>query len=394
MHLTDISIRALKPPASGQRDYWDDGLPGFGVRVSQGGTKSFVMIHDGDRRRLGRFPEMSLADARKEARRLRARKELGHMISSATADEAIQSFIVQHVEKNLRPSSQYEAKRVLNKHFKFGRKRLDAIRATDIMRTIDVLPRSAANHAFAHIRTFLRWCVRRQYIDRSPLDMMKLPNKTLSRDRVLTDEELKIVWKVAQDFPFPFGHIVALLITTGQRLGEITALKWDYIDRQGRTVTLPPAIVKNNTIHCFPFGDIAADVIGSIDQFCVFLFPARDHDKPYDGHNKAKAKFEIDCDAVWAEHVGDEDARMAHWTLHDLRRTFATIHARIGTPPHVAEALLNHKTGTRTSIQRVYDRHTYLPEMRVAMSNYDRYLAELFRPETADALADFRDRSC
>ena len=69
---------------------------------------------------------------------------------------------------------------------------------------------------------------------------------------------------------------------------------------------------------------------------------------------------------------------MPRWTLHDLRRTFSTMHARIGTPPHVTEALLNHKTGTRSPIQRIYDRHTYIPEMKVAIGNYDQTLETIF----------------
>ena len=75
---------------------------------------------------------------------------------------------------------------------------------------------------------------------------------------------------------------------------------------------------------------------------------------------------------------------MPHWTLHDLRRTFSTIHARIGTAPHVTEAILNHKTGTRSPIQRIYDRHTYLPEMRVAMSNFENFVTTLLKT-TGDA---------
>jgi integrase len=65
------------------------------------------------------------------------------------------------------------------------------------------------------------------------------------------------------------------------------------------------------------------------------------------------------------------------WTLHDLRRTFATMHAEIGTPIHVTEKLLNHSSGTLSGVAGIYNRHTYLEEMRAAVTNYDAHLTHL-----------------
>ena len=145
--------------------------------------------------------------------------------------------------------------------------------------------------------------------------------------------------------------------------------------------------MKNNTTHTFPFSDLAAAVIAGVPRTGDFLFPSRTDGKGFDDHNKSKHHFEKRCLEAWAKLVNNDDAIMAHWTLHDLRRTFSTIHARIGTPPHVTEALLNHKTGTRSPIQRIYDRHTYIPEMRVAIDNYDKHLTTLLKPR-ADMTPD------
>ena len=374
MRLTDISIRALKAPDTGQRDYWDDTIKGFGVRVSQGGRKTFILLLNRNRRAIGKFPSMSLAKAREDARKMLAQVELGHTFTSTTFNEALESYIEQHVKKNNKPSTAYEAERVLRRHYHFGSRPLDAIKGNEIMRIVDALPPSAGNHAFTHARSFFRWCVRRRYIDRHPLEAVPLPNKPASRDRVITDTELRVIWNVAQSFPFPFGHIVSLLILTGQRVGETSALRWDYIDHDQRLITFPGIIVKNNTTHTFPFGEMADAVIRSIPRADDFAFPSRTTGKGFDGHNKSKYRFEKCCDAAWQQLMKDANATMDHWTLHDLRRTFSTIHARIGTPPHVTEALLNHKTGTRSPIQRIYDRHTYIPEMRAAIGNYENYL--------------------
>ncbi len=70
---------------------------------------------------------------------------------------------------------------------------------------------------------------------------------------------------------------------------------------------------------------------------------------------------------------------MKNWVLHDLQRTFATIHAAIGTPVQVTEKLLNHISGTQAGIVGVYQRHTYMPEMRKAMENYERHIVALLR---------------
>ena len=88
---------------------------------------------------------------------------------------------------------------------------------------------SEQNHAFVALRGFFRWCVRSDYIERSPIEAQQLPAKAISRDRVLTAEELAAVYKKARTYPYPFGPIVSLLVLTGQRRGEITALEWDWI---------------------------------------------------------------------------------------------------------------------------------------------------------------------
>ena len=391
MHLTDIAIRALKAPETGQRDYWDDNLKGFGVRVSQGGRKTFILLLNRNRRALGKFPQLSLAQARAEAKKILAEVELGRTFSSVTFADALEDYLEQHVRKNTRPSSAYELERVLRRHFHFGSKLLDSIKAPQVMRIIDALPPSAGNHAFKNVGALFRWCVRRRYMDRNPLESIPLPNKTSSRDRVVTDAELRVIWGAAQAFPFPFGVIVTLLILTGQRVGETSVLQWSYIDQVQRLVTLPGSIVKNNTTHTFPLGDMAASIIAAVPRTGDFLFPSRTAGQGFDGHNKSKYHFEKRCNEAWAKLVNDDDAVMEHWTLHDLRRTFSTIHARIGTPPHVTEALLNHKTGTRSPIQRIYDRHTYLPEMRTAIDNYEKHLATLLKPAvdmTSEASCD------
>lgn len=370
--LTDIAVRNAEPRPV-QYTLWD-GSTGFGLRVSPGGTKTWTVVYGRERRRvtIGRYPLIDLKTAREEAKKHLAKVALGQHRPSDTTTlaELIELFFkVRCTPQNNKPSTIREYRRIFNRHLTphFDRKLADLTHAK-INRIIDDLAATPieANHAFVALRMLFRFARQRRLIEHDPLDGMSLPFTPKSRDRVLNEDELLKVWSAAAAFPFPFGAIVQLLILTGQRVGEIAGLRWSWIDEHEMTITLPAAITKNSAQHTFPFGEMTKAVLDRIPRQSEFLFPSLECTAAYVGYNKAKGRL-------------DEVCPLPHWTLHDLRRTFSTMHARIGTPPHVTEALLNHKMGTRSPIQRIYDRHTYLPEMRAAMANYDQNLATLFR---------------
>ena len=366
LHLTDLSIRALKPTER-YTTYWDSKLAGFGVRVGVR-SKTFIVMRGDERRRIkvGSYPDKSLADARKEAHRLMNARDVEP--STATLNDVIELFFkVRCTPQNNKPSTIREYRRIFNRHLTplFDRKLADITHAR-INRVLDDLSTTPieANHAYVAFRMLFRFARQRRLIDTDPLEGMSLPYSPRSRDRVLSDDELCRIWAAAQEFPFPFGSIVLLLFLTGQRLGEISGLKWSWIDEREMTITLPAEITKNSTQHTFPYGDMAKAIFDRTPRLTEYLFPSLDGTAAYVGHNKAKGRLDATCP-------------LPHWTLHDLRRTFSTIHARIGTAPHVTEALLNHKTGTRSPIQRIYDRHTYLPEMRAALQRFEIHLGSL-----------------
>ena len=104
--LTDISIRSLKPPEKGQVTYWDNSLSGFGMRVSQGGAKIFVIVHGANRRRtsMGRYPVIKLSEARIEAKRLLAEFTLGKTKPVSITFEAAQIRFLEACRQKNRPS--------------------------------------------------------------------------------------------------------------------------------------------------------------------------------------------------------------------------------------------------------------------------------------------------
>jgi hypothetical protein len=138
MRLTDISVRALPPPTKGQKTHWDDTLQNFGCRVSQGGTKSFVVQHGADRRliTIGRYPVISLADAREEAKRPLAEITLGrHRPRTVRWNEAVELYLAACELKN-RKRTVGDYKRLLFRHFAFKRQQLAEITPDDIERKL------------------------------------------------------------------------------------------------------------------------------------------------------------------------------------------------------------------------------------------------------------------
>jgi integrase len=359
-HLTDLAIRSLK--AERRETYWDENFPAFGIRVGKRSKTFLVMV--GPRRRritIGRYPHYSLQTAKRKAMALLSAPHADHV--SMRYDDALEGYLTLHCAKNNKPRTARQTERLLRRHFGFGNAALSTISARRLMTIVDALPPGEANHAFVAARSFFNWCLGRQYIDRHPLIGLKLPYRTQSRTRVLTPEELRSVWMETTTSDKPSYKAIQLLILTGQRCNEIASLEWAFINEAERVITLPPALTKNNSEHTFPYGELVMNVLAAIPRRSRLVFPSV-NDEPMRSWGTIKRHF----DAI---------VRLPHWTLHDLRRTYSTMNAQLGTPPHVTEALLNHKTGSRSPIQRIYDRHTYLPEMRAAVARYEAHLAQL-----------------
>lgn len=369
-HLTEITIRNLPIPEHGQQDHWDTSLPSFGIRCSQGGSRTFILLKNKRRIVIGRYPIISLQQARAEARRRLAEFTLGHVQpSSMPFDEAVELYLSTNFA-DAKKTTAYEARRLLKVVFLpvFRKRSIETIMTQEIVAVIDPILKSgrpsAARHAYAQIRAFFGWALTRRYIHATPLQWLKAPAKATKRDRVLSELELAKIYAAAQVWGFPFGHIVVLLIRTGQRRGEIAALKWDYVDFGDLTVTLPAAATKNKIEHTFPITEETAGFLQSIPRSGPYLFPARNSDGPFCGWSRVKSSFE-------------EAAAVPGWGLHDLRRTFSTRLALLRVPPHVIERILNHVSGEISGIAAIYNRWSYLPEMREAMLTYEQELIRI-----------------
>lgn len=368
--LNDLKLRSLPSPEKGQRDYWDASLPGFGVRISQGGSKTFVLNIDNARRTLGRYGILTLSEARTEAKRILAERTLGRVRPQTISFVRARELFLQEKKQTRRPRTHNDLTRFLTRYFPF-RCQLTEVTHSEIDRCLQrVTAPSEKNHTIAAAKVFFTWCVKRRYLTENPSFGLSTQSRP-ARTRVLSDQELKSIWRTTDnqdaDLPTHFRAIVKLLVVTGQRRGEIAALKSAYISDD--TCTLPASLTKNGREHTFPLGAFAGSIVASASpaQNTGFLFPARGKSgSPFNGWSKSKAEL-------------DRVSGVKGWTLHDLRRTFATRLAEMGTPIHVVEKLLNHVSGTTGGLVAVYQRHQYWDEQTTAVAGWDHRLQQLLK---------------
>jgi integrase len=366
--LTEPQIRAAKPGI-----LWDGSLKGFGLRVGKNRKTFIVLVASGRRKAIGVWPLVSLRDARTAARKLLAQKTLGHTHPTHTAFDDAKTDYFTHCEGRIKtgamkPRTLSDYKRLLN-HFPFARRSIADVTPRDSLQKLTKLPPSEKHHAFTAARRFFRYAVQHHIIDRSPMENMAPPPGGASRERVLTEDELKAVYTAARAGTSPFHRIAALLVLTGQRRTEIAHLEWDWIE--GDLVTFPSWLTKNKRIHTFPIGLEARRTIATIPRFegVPFIFPAATQRKPsttvFNGWGKPKQRFDKECG-------------IKGWQLRDLRRTMSTYMAELQIPQIHAEKLLNHVSGgTQSPIAQVYNRYSYLEEMREAVLKWEAYLGTL-----------------
>ena len=366
LRLTDLAVKKLPLSSNGQVTYWDESTPNFGVRCSTR-TKSFIVLlgERRNRKTLGRYPDLSLAKARGTARQLLASPNLiENQPQSHEYQKVVDAYLAECANR-LRSSTLQGYVQYLSGITFPGP--IENVTQGKVLRAIEryTTSPSSQNYAFTALKVFFNWAVKRQYLSSNPLEALKRPHKSKSRERVLDDKEIEVLLTHTLGYRDRFNDIVTVLLLTGQRRGEIANLKWSEID--DNNIILPAERTKNKREHIVPFGRRILNLLHSIDGGEHYVFGTPALDVPFSGWSRAQRRL-------------IRETGLEHFTLHDLRRTFATIHAKIGTPIHVTEKLLNHVSGTISGVAAVYNRHSYMDEMRTAVAEYDAYLEKLINP--------------
>jgi integrase len=397
--LTDAKIRTLQTPAA-RREIPDGRVTGLYLVLQPSGAKSWALRFRAAGKpaklTLGPYPVLDLATARRKAQEAlgevaggknpaadkRTAREARKAVESAIADrvEAIAaSFVERHVGRHVGASWAKETERLLAKEIvpTLGDKRLSEVKKSDVHDLLDgIVDRGApvvANRTLAVLRRLCNWAIERGIINVSPCDKIKAPVAEESRDRVLSDDEIRLAWNAFDRVGWPFGPLAKLLLLTGTRRDEIAQARWSEIDLEAKTWTIAKARSKNGNAHEIPLSDAALDIIKNLprigDRKDGFVFSTTGR-TPVSGFSNAKEAI----DRAVAEARGADVDALDRWTLHDLRRTSASGMAGLGIAPHVVEAVLNHRSGTIKGVAAVYNRYNYAAEKRTALDAWARRL--------------------
>lgn len=375
----------------------DDLCTGLYLVVQPTGKKSWQVRyrHGGVHRRmtLASFPTLTLAAARVRAREVMAAASEGRdpaeEVKAAKAPkpeddrDKIKTLIGQYDKRHLKGLKSGDVvRRELDRFVvkEWGERDIHSITKRDVIDLLDGIADSGrvvtANRVRAYLNKFLNWAVERDILPLSPATGVKPVAKEASRDRVLTDDEIRWFWQACDAEGFPWGPLGKVLLLTGQRLNEAAQITEGEI--RGDLWHLSADRTKNGRAHDVPLSDAVQAVLGAVERIegkPGFIFTTTGT-TPVSGFFKARAHLAEAMERLAAEERG-EAVEIPRWTFHDLRRTAATGMARLGIPVRVTEAVLNHISGTGGGIVAVYQRHDYADEKRQALEAWGRFVLSL-----------------
>ena len=391
--LTIKGIEAIKPSDT-RREVPDGLIRGLFFVVQPSGAKSWAVRYrfNGLPRKLtlGAFPAIDLKAARELAQRAlvavaagedpASAKQAAKAAARAPADrdgveKVVSTFVERYAKANTREGTWKETERLLNKEVigAWKGRHFSAIRRADVHELLDgIVDRGAlivANKTLAALRRMCGWAVERGIITTSPCEGVKAPSQERSRDRVLSDDELRRVWTACDAVGWPFGPLVHLLILTGQRRDEVAEMQWSEVDLDGKTWTLPRSRVKNDQAHAVPLSDQALRVLATLPRISTEDGPifTTTGESSVSGFSRAKRRIDKEI----------ADVKLAPWVIHDLRRTLASGMARLGINLPVIEKVLNHTSGSFAGVVGVYQRHSFADEKRHALQAWGAHVERL-----------------
>lgn len=434
MKFTDKQISNLKP---GPKQYYKRESEGFTVRVLPSGVKTWLFIYTitGKRRQmnLGDYPDVTLAKAKEravEARKAfkdgkdpqdmgfewhhspeRDKKEATEKTEEDRRNPSVRQLAYEYMERHAkvmkRETSWTEDQRLLDKNVlpSWGDRKAKDIKKRDAMLLLEsFMDRPAlCSNILKLARKMFNFAVERDILEFTPFTGIKAPVQVASRDRVLTEAELKALWNVELPkaaMSDETKRILKLILITGQRPGEVAGIHAKEID--GDWWTIPIERAKNKTAHRVFLTKTALEIIGESEGY---FFPSPTADKTgYAGSGHIdenavayairrnlkdyKPRRSIKGETISMVKVRDDKKMlMEHFTPHDLRRTAATFLAQLGFPDETIDAVLGHK---KTGVVKIYNRHKYDLEKQKALEAWERKLTGIITVKAGNVVPMIR----
>ena len=376
----------FRSPESGQIEYWDGKTPGFGLRVSQGGKKAWVLLyrHQGRLRRLtlGTYPILGVADARDMAKARLAEVQQGNDPATTKRDRRESDtfaalsdrYLTEYARMNKRASSVHEDEKMLRRELLpvWGARKAGDITRRDVIALVDGIAARgaaiAANRTLALASKIFNFAVAKEVVEMSPAYRVPKPGREHARTRTLRDEEVSAVWQALEDEPRDIAALFKVLLLTGQRRGEVVGMRWDELDLDAGWWELPAARSKNGRLHRIPLVGQAYSILREMEERrgdSVFVFPGRYGRGVIVNFAKPLARI-------------IKRAELTAFSVHDLRRTCATGMAKAGVSPAIISKVLNHLTAN-TGASRItevhYAKYSYDAEKEAALLRWDEVIA-------------------
>jgi len=381
--ITKATVGKLAcPPGQKEAFYWDGEISGLGLRVYPSGRKTWVLQYrdaGGRTRRhpIGQASAIDPAAARKLAGDLLTRVAGGANPSverrqtrkAATVGDIFEAYLA-HAEKEQRPSSFDQTRRNLRKYAaRLHREAVTDIDRAAVSRQHQLLGtevgRVQANRVLASLSAAWVWALRTGLVGGdNPAAYVPKFSET-PRERVLTPDELRLIWRCT-DSQRNYERIVRVLLLTACRRQEIGGMRWGEIE--GDVLVVPAARMKRGRPHEVPLVPLAlAQLPERGGGGCVFSTG----DVGFDGWSGAKKALD--------RRITDLGAPLLSWGVHDLRRTFSTMaHERGLAEPHIIEAVLAHE-GAQSGVAGVYNRAAYREQKRGALNAWAGLVADIVR---------------
>jgi integrase len=386
--LTAITARtATLPAGKSEIIYFDEAVPGFGLRLRRGGGRGYVFQYKlGTKQRrmsLGAASARNIGDIRKTAEQLYHRVKLGEdpasdrtqaIAAAAQTFEASAREFLEGARDRLSVHTYHDCERHLLRDAKtLHQLQLAKITRADIASVLTAAVRNSgavtANRVRTSLGSFFAWGLQHGRIEANPV-VGTARSRERPRERVLSTAELKLIWE--QSGESDHAEVTRLLILTAQRAGEIGNLRWSEI--HGDAIVLPSERTKNRRPHTIPLSATAADILAQKQRRSGrdLIFGKRG--SGFGGWSKFKKRLD--------ERIAAANGKpLPPWVIHDIRRSAATCLAEIGVLPHVIESILNH---VKPRIEAVYNKSTYEAEKRTALNRWAAHLAAILDGESSN----------
>ena len=409
--LSEETIKRLPVPARGNPVTYFAGAMiqgakaprGFGVRVTAGGARAFVLNYRLRGREyrytIGAWPDWSALKAVRTARDLRQRVDRGENPledrtpppATATVASVLDDFVVRHVRnKNqpLRSADEYES--AFNRLVKprIGKLGIYEVRRSHVIKMLDEIEEAngpvMADRTLAYLRKAFNWYAVRDDQFSAPRRARygRIKPKERARTRVLSDEEIRTIWPVLGKAG-TYGAFVRMLLLTAQRHDEVARMSRKEIGADG-IWTIPAERYKTKRPNFVPLSRAALAIIDAQLKIedCDYVFPSRAK-TPFSRSGKSKAKLDKAVLAAMKKRSkkGAKVEPLPNWTLHDLRRTAKTLMVRAGVRPDISERVLGHVIA---GVEGTYDRHSYADEKRDALEKLAAMIERILNPSPSN----------